>query len=316
MSNFVPMATTDYTVRKARHVTWVGFWVNATLGAGKIAAGIAGRSGAMIADGVHSLSDFVTDVIVLVFVSLSRRRDDASHQYGHGKYETFATMLIALALLAVGVLLFMDGAEKVWRMLNGEILPRPEWIALVAVIVSIVAKEWLFRYTLACGKKIRSGAVIANAWHHRSDALSSLATLFGVAGAMFLGTQWRVLDPLAAMLVSVFIVIVSFQIGMPSVRELLEASLPADICSGMWTVIRETPGVKAFHHFRSRRNGNRIIISFHIKVDPHISVVQGHDIADNTERRLREAYSDEMIVNIHVEPYRGEEVGATGACRD
>lgn len=310
------MTDTDYTVRKARHVTWVGFWTNAALGAGKIAAGIIGRSGAMVADGVHSLSDFVTDVIVLVFVSLSRRRADADHQYGHGKYETFATMLIALALLVVAVLLLVDGVDKVWLTLHGEILPRPGMIALVVAVVSIVSKEWLFRYTKRWGEKINSVAVIANAWHHRSDALSSLATLAGVAGAMFLGEHWRILDPLAAIVVSVFIVIVAFRIGMPSVGELLEMSLPASVCTGMWTVIRETPGVKAFHHFRSRRNGGKIIIDVHIKVDPAISVVEGHDIADLVERRLRRHYGSDMITNIHVEPYRGEDVDHTGACVD
>jgi len=310
------MTDTDYTVRKARHVTWVGFWTNAALGAGKIAAGIIGRSGAMVADGVHSLSDFVTDVIVLVFVSLSRRRADADHQYGHGKYETFATMLIALALLVVAVLLLVDGVDKVWLTLHGEILPRPGMIALVVAVVSIVSKEWLFRYTKRWGEKINSVAVIANAWHHRSDALSSLATLAGVAGAMFLGEHWRILDPLAAIVVSVFIVIVAFRIGMPSVGELLEMSLPASVCTGMWTVIRETSGVKAFHHFRSRRNGGKIIIDVHIKVDPAISVVEGHDIADLVERRLRRHYGSDMITNIHVEPYRGEDVDHTGACVD
>ena len=310
------MTNTDYTVRKARHVTWVGFWTNAALGAGKIAAGIIGRSGAMVADGVHSLSDFVTDVIVLVFVSLSRRRADADHQYGHGKYETFATMLIALALLLVAVLLLVDGVDKVWLTLHGEVLPRPGMIALVVAVVSIAAKEWLFRYTKKWGEKINSAAVLANAWHHRSDAMSSLATLAGVAGAMFLGEHWRILDPLAAIAVSVFIVIVSFRIGMPSVKELLEVSLPAPVCADMWTVIRETPGVRAFHHFRSRSNGGKIIVDVHIKVDPAISVVEGHDIADKVECRMRQRFGNDMIANIHVEPYRGEGVDPTGACVD
>lgn len=310
------MATTDYTVRKARHVTWVGFWTNAALGAGKIAAGIIGRSGAMVADGVHSLSDFVTDVIVLVFVSLSRRRADADHQYGHGKYETFATMLIALALMLVAVMLLVDGVEKVWHTLHGYVLPRPGMIAFVAAVASIAAKEWLFRYTKKWGEKISSAAVVANAWHHRSDAFSSVATLAGVAGAMFFGPQWRVLDPLAAILVSVFIMIVAFRIGMPSVRELLEVSLPAPVCAAIWTVIRETPGVKAFHHFRSRRNGGNVIVDVHIKVDPSISVVEGHEIADLVECRLRHECGSDLIANIHVEPYKGEGVDSTGACKD
>jgi cation diffusion facilitator family transporter len=311
------MATADeYTVKRARHVTWVGFWTNAALGIGKIIAGICGRSGAMVADGIHSLSDFVTDVIVLVFVTLSHKHADADHQYGHGKYETFATMLIALALMLVGVMIFFDAANKVLLTIQGVQLPRPEWIALVMAIASIGVKELLFRYTRFWGQKIGSGAVIANAWHHRSDALSSIATLVGVGGAMWLGDGWQVLDPVAAMIVSVFIIMVAFHVGLPSVHELLEESLPIDLCNGIWDIIRETEGVKAFHHFRSRRNGNRIILDLHIKVDPNISVVQGHDIADNMERRLHEAYGQNMIINVHVEPYKDEVVDIHGACVD
>ena len=301
-------------VRSARRVTWLGFWINAVLGIGKVLAGIFGRSSAMLADGIHSFSDFITDIIVIVFVGVARRKANEKYQYGHGKYETFATMLVALILGIVGVKFLVDVAEKTWYSFHGHHLESPKWLALVMAVISIASKEWLYRYTRMVGERIQSAVVVANAWHHRSDALSSLATLAGIAGAMFLGPAWRVLDPIAAMVVSVFIIIVSFQIGTPAVKELLEASLPADIVQGMYHVIGQTPGVEAFHHFASRRNGNRMILDFHIKVNPHITVDHGHHIASEVEERLRDAYGDGMMVNIHVEPYLGQPVDRNNMC--
>ena len=301
-------------VRSARRVTWLGFWINAALGAGKVAAGIFGRSSAMLADGIHSFSDFITDIIVIVFVGVARRKANDRYQYGHGKYETFATMLVALILGIVGVMFLVDGAEKTWGSFHGHHLESPTWLALIMAVVSIISKEWLYRYTRRVGERIQSAVVVANAWHHRSDALSSLATLAGIGGAMFLGPAWRVLDPIAAMVVSVFIIIVAFQIGTPAVKELLEESLPGDIVEGMYEVIGCTPGVKAFHRFASRRNGNRMILDFHIKVDPDITVVSGHRIASEVEKRLRDVYGNGMMVNIHVEPYLGQPVGRNNMC--
>lgn len=304
----------EATVRIARHVTWVGFWINACLGVGKILAGIFGRSSAMIADGVHSFSDFVTDIIVIVFVGLSRKKANENYQYGHGKYETFATMLLALILGAVAVIFFVDGVEKTWKAFHGAPLPRPTWLALGTALVSIISKEWLYHYTRLAGEKIHSAVVVANAWHHRSDALSSLATMAGIAGAMFLGPQWRVLDPIAAILVSIFIMVVSVEIGKPAIKELLEASLPKEIAARMYRIIGTTPGVEAFHHFASRRNGNVMIVDFHIKVEPEITVGHGHAIASDVEHRLKEAFGNDMIVNIHVEPYMGQKTDRNKMC--
>lgn len=304
------------TVKIARHVTWVGFWVNAALALLKIAAGIIGRSSAMIADGIHSLSDFVTDVIVIVLIGVSRRKANALYQYGYGKYETFATMIIAMALAVVAVTIFYEATKNIIGTIHGTILPRPGMIALAMAAVSIVSKEILYHYTRRWGERIGSAAVVANAWHHRSDALSSIATLAGITGAMFLGDHWRILDPIAAMLVSVFIMMMAIRIGMPSVRELLEVSLPAQLTHRMQQTIRNTPGVITYHHLRSRRNGSRIILDLHIKVDPDITVVAGHAIASETERRLKRQFGESMITNIHVEPYRGQQIMPDGSCTD
>lgn len=299
----------------ARHVTWVGFWWNAILGLLKVAAGIIGRSTAMIADGVHSFTDFFTDIIVLVFIGISHKKANFEFQYGHGKFETFATMLLAMALALVGVFFFYDGAEKAWRAFHGQVIPRPGWIALGMAVFSIAVKEWLFHYTKRAGEKIKSPAVVANAWHHRSDALSSLATLIGIAGAMFLGEKFRILDPLAAVLVSVFIIIVAVKIGRPAIEELLEVSLPKNVVVKMYDIIRHTPGVMAFHHFASRKNGNCMIVDFHIKVNPHIDVIHAHRISTDVEQRLKQAFGNDMLVTIHIEPYLGQTIDANGMCQ-
>lgn len=299
------MATEDKVLHVTRHVTWVGFWVNAFLAVAKIVSGIIGRSSAMVADGVHSLSDFLTDIIVIVFVSISRKKADEHYQYGHGKYETFGVMLISMLLAVVGVMFFIEGAGKCLDALHGEELERPGMLALVMAVVSIAAKEWLFHYTIGWGRKVESNALIANAWHHRSDAFSSGATLAGIAGAMFLGVQWRVLDPLAAMVVSVIIVVVSFKIGLPAVRELLEVSLPRAEQEEIASIVKSAPGVKGFHRLRTRRNGSAKIVDVHVKVDPDIPVSAGHDIATDVEHRLKERFGDATMVNVHVEPWSG-----------
>lgn len=301
-------------VRVARHVTWVGFWINAALGVLKVFAGILGRSSAMVADGIHSFSDFISDIIVLIFVGIGRRKANNQYQYGHGKFETFATMLLALVLGIVGVLFFIEGSDKIWRALHGGVLERPTWLALSMALISIASKEWLYRYTRRAGERIHSAVVVANAWHHRSDALSSLATLAGIAGAMFFGDGWRILDPVAAVVVSVFIIVVAFNLGRPAVAELLERSLPANVVEGMYRIIGSTPGVQAFHRFASRHNGNRMLVDFHIKVDPDISVASGHHIASEVERRLKEQYGPAVTATIHVEPYAGQSVGENNMC--
>lgn len=287
----------------ARRVTWVGFWCNALLGTLKVVAGIIGRSGAVIADGIHSFSDFVTDVIVLVMVTIGRRGSDSRYEYGHGKYETFGTMLVAWALVIAGGFIFYEGLTAFIGALKGEPLPEPGFIALIVCVLSIVTKEWLYRYTVAAGKKIESQAVIANAWHHRSDAFSSIATLLGVGGAMFLGEGWRILDPLAEMIVALFIIIVGFRTSKPAILELLEISLPKDTIQTIEKAIADTDGVLAFHHLRTRRNGRASIIDVHIKVNPYIPVIEGHTIATAVEHRIREILGASTMVTTHIEPY-------------
>lgn len=204
----------DSRAKQIYKVTAVGLGVNVGLAAGKLAAGIIGRSGAMIADAVHSVSDFATDIVVLVCVRLSSRPKDESHDYGHGKYETLATVLIGLALAAVAVGIFVSSAGLIKRVIEGEQIPRPGLVAVIAAAVSIAVKEALYWYTVKAGCRLDSSAVVANAWHHRSDALSSVATLAGIGGARLLGGAWRILDPIAAIMVSALIIKVAYDLVM------------------------------------------------------------------------------------------------------
>ena len=291
--------------RELMRITFVGSVGNLILLLFKFVAGIWGHSSAMLADAVHSLSDFVTDVVVIVFVNISSKPKDAGHDYGHGKYETLATSIIGLALLVVGVSLFWDSLHKVFDYwVLGEPLESPGWIALMAALVSILIKELLFQITYRVGKRQNSQAVIANAWHHRSDALSSIGTTLGIGGAILLGQDWHVLDPLAAMVVSVFIVKVSLELMIPAINDLLEQSLPKEVENEILSIISENPKVKEPHNLRTRRIGNDFAIEVHIRVDGGMSVREAHALTKEIERKLYQKYGNTTHVVIHVEPFR------------
>lgn len=283
-------------------VTLIGSVGNLLLLVFKFVAGIVGHSAAMLADAVHSLSDFVTDIIVVVFVRISAKPADEDHDYGHGKYETLATAVIGLILFGVGLGIFKTGAEAVWRFLQGETLPEPGMLALVAAAVSIVVKEALYQYTAIKGKKLDSPAVVANAWHHRSDALSSIGTAVGIGGAIFLGEKWRVLDPLAAIIVSVFILRVALRLLKPCMDELLEKSLPKEVEDRIRAIILSFPGVSSPHHLRTRRIGNRYAIEVHVRMDGHLPLSEAHDRATAIEKQLKAEFGPETHIGIHVEP--------------
>ncbi|MDD3079065.1 MAG: cation diffusion facilitator family transporter [Paludibacter sp.] len=294
----------DQRTRQAQKVTWVGFFVNLGLTIFKLIAGFLGKSTAMIADGVHSLSDFVTDIIVIAFIEVSGKERDSDHQYGHGKYETFATMLISMALLIVGIGIFWNGFSKVIDVIHGKTIEQPGILALIAAVISVIAKESIFWYTKKAGEKLESQAVIANAWHHRSDAFSSIGTALGISGAIFLGESWRILDPLAGIIVSFFIIKVAVQLGMPSMHELLERSLPKETVKEIEQIISSDKEIKAFHNLKTRKIGNIFAIDVHIKLDATITFVHSHDIATRLEKNLRSRFGSQTITSIHTEPFR------------
>ena len=285
-------------------VTWIGSIVNFLLLGFKFLAGILGHSSALVADAVHSLSDFVTDIIVILFVRISGKPEDDDHRYGHGKYETLATALIGIALFAVGIGLLVSGARKVADVINGAILPEPSMVALIAAAVSIVSKEILYRYTVRVGKNLNSQAVIANAWHHRSDAFSSIGTLAGIGGAIFLGEKWRMLDPIAAILVSAFIVKVAFDLIKPCVDELLERSLPAETEKQILDIIASVPEVSSPHHLRTRRIGRQIPVEVHLRLDGQSTLEDAHNVGTRGENMLKAEFGPDTHVGIHMEPVK------------
>lgn len=292
-----------------RVTIWGGI-INVVLLVVKFAAGIFGHSAAMIADAVHSLTDFATDVVVLIFVHLGNKPADRDHDYGHGKYETLATAIIGTSLLAVGVLIFCSGAGKTWRVIQGEVLPSPGKVALVAAVASIVLKEWAYRFTVKVGKRCRSEAVVANAWHHRSDALSSVGTMIGVGGAILLGNRWTVLDPLASIVVSLFIVRAAWQLMMESMKELTEASLSDEDEAVITHIAASEPGVSEVHNLRTRRVGNRIAIEMHARMLGSTPLVEAHLHATAIEHRLKEHFGPDTLVSIHLEPVKEKSASA------
>lgn len=290
--------------RELYKVTLAGSLVNLTLVACKLLAGMAGHSAAMIADGIHSLSDLATDIVVLVFVRISGKPEDKKHDFGHGKYETLGTLLIGAALFLVGMGILWEGCGSIYRYLSGEPLDSPGYIALWAALVSIVSKELVFHYTRRAGVKYHSPSVIANAWHHRSDALSSVGTALGIGGAILLGESWRVLDPLAAVVVSLFILKVAVQLLTPSLNELLECSLPEEVEQQIIERVQEVNGVSHPHKLRTRQIGNRYAIDLHVRMDGRLSLFEAHDKATQVERKLRESFGNGTFINIHIEPVK------------
>jgi len=287
-------------------VTLTGGAVNVILLAFKFIAGILGHSAAMIADAVHSLSDFITDLIVLIFVHISGKPQDKSHDYGHGKYETLALTMIGIALIVVAVGIFSNGAQRIVAWYHGQELDAPGMLAFWAAIVSILLKELTYRYTISKAKQLDSPALEANAWHHRSDALSSIGTAIGIGGAVLLGKRWTVLDPIASIVVGAFIVKVAIELIIQGMRDLLEHSLPDDVENEIMQIAQSEPDVIEPHDLRTRRIGNRYAIELHILMNGYITLAKAHEHADSIENQLKEKFGENTHVAIHMEPAETE----------
>lgn len=290
--------------KKIFRVTLAGSAANLVLMVFKFIAGIMGHSAAMIADAFHSLSDFITDIIVLVFVKISSKPQDASHDYGHGKYETLATLLIGLGLVAVAIGIIVSGAVKFSHWLSGENIAAPGKLALWAAIISIVVKELIYRYTISQGKNLDSAAVIANAWHHRSDALSSIGAAIGIGGAIAFGDRWTVLDPLASIVVGAMLFKVAWELLKESVDELTEHSLSDESENEILKIISSFPDVYQPHNLRTRKINNRVAVDLHVRMDGEISLEDAHHRATEIENCIREKFGKDSIVNIHMEPVK------------
>lgn len=290
--------------RKIYRVTILGSIVNVLLTAFKFIAGILGGSAAMVADAVHSLSDLVTDIIVLVFVRISSKPADKDHQFGHGKYETLATTIIGTALLVVGVLLLKEGIEKIVLVCQGGVLKSPGWIAFIAAIVSIASKEFVFQVTRIVARKTQSAATLANAWHHRTDALSSVGTGLGIGAAILLGEKWVILDPIAAVLVSAFIIVTAVNIIRDPLNQLLDKSLPDEQVQRIRDIIAADSDLSDLHNLRTRRIGNRVAVDMHLRLPGEMTLNQAHEHSRKLENKIRQEFGNDAIINIHIEPIK------------
>jgi cation diffusion facilitator family transporter len=244
----------------------------------------------------------LSDAVVLIFTHISSKDKDRDHRFGHGKFETMATVIISVILVIVAAKLMSGGIKDIIACVNGVVLPRPGFIALAAAAGSIVLKEILYQWTAAVGRKTGSTAVMANAWHHRSDALSSIGALLGIGGAIILGDKWTILDPITSCGISIAIIVVAVKMAMPGLNELLETSLPEDIENEIMEIAGSVPGVNDIHELKTRRNGMSFIIDAHVVVNPDMSVVEAHDIATNVEEALRSRFGNETQTSIHIEP--------------
>jgi len=295
--------TSEERVDKGVKVTFNGLIVNIILTIFKFLAGILGQSAAMVADAVHSVSDTASDIVVLLGFRYVKKPIDDSHNYGHGKIETLSTSIVGAMLIVVALLIVSSGIEQLLRSLRGEIIPRPALIALFAAVLSIVVKEFLYQYTVKAGKEINSSLIIANAWHHRSDAFSSIGTMIGIGGAIFLGEKWRILDPIAAIFVSILILKVAIDILKDSISELIETSVDDELKKEIYDTVSKVEGVKDYHKLRIRRVGNYYSMSLHILVDKSMTIAEAHKISYNVEEEIRSLLGPESIVTIHLEPY-------------
>lgn len=290
--------------REIYKVTLVGSAANVLLTVFKFVAGIVGHSAAMTADAVHSLSDLLTDAIVLVFVRISGKPEDCGHDYGHGKYETLATTIIGLALAAVAVGIGWKAIESMLFWYHGGTLPAPGMLALWAALVSVILKELVYQYTVRRSKVLNSPAVEANAWHHRSDALSSLGTMLGIGCAILLGERWTVLDPLAGLVVSFFILRVAWKLLKGGFDELMEASLPDEIEREILAIVTSFPDVRDPHHLRTRRIGSRYAIELHIRMDGSLPLAAAHARTCEIEQALKARFGEKTHITLHVEPIK------------
>ncbi len=290
--------------KETYRVTIAGSIINILLLAFKFAAGILGHSAAMIADAIHSLTDFVTDAIVLVFVRLGSKPTDHDHDYGHGKYETLASAIIGVSLLVVGMMICYSGVTKTYHAMCGEPLQQPGFIALAAAVASVVLKEWAYRFTVRVGRRCHSEAVVANAWHHRSDALSSVGTTVGIGGAIILGEKWAVLDPLTAIVVSFFIMKAAWSVLSKAVDELTDGSLPKETEDEIEKIVNEDKDVSVVHNLCTRRIGNRIAIEMHVRMPGETSLYVAHRHATEIEQRLKQRFGADTHISIHLEPVK------------
>lgn len=290
---------------QANRVTWLSVVVNAVLTLVKLVAGLWGHSSALVADALHSVSDFATDFAVLIGMRYARRPQDGDHPYGHGKYETLAAVIVGVALAAVGMCIsFHAGHTLVEAWWWGKYPSRPTLFALWVAIVSIIVKEALYQVTVRVARETKNDALLANAWHHRSDALSSIGTAVGAGVAAVLGGAWVLLDAVAAAFVGLILLKIAWVIVRDSLDKLMEQGMSPEETAQIFELVHTVPGISEPHHLRSRRVGTVAVIELHFRVNPEMTVREGHNLASQVEQHLRAAFGQDAIVTVHVEPLK------------
>ncbi len=287
---------------KAVRITVLSFIINAFLSTMKLIVGFIGSSGALIADGVHSISDLATDVIVYVSIYITRKPADEKHNYGHGKVETLATVLVSVALFIAGFSIGREGIIKIIGFSKGEEIAIPSLLVVIAAGISLVVKEILYRVTIHTGKSLGSDVLIANAWHHRSDALSSLGVMIGVGAALILGPEFAFLDSVAQIVVSFFIFKAAYKILVPNIGQLVDAALEEEKTALIKSGCEYHPNGQDYHHLRTRKGGSTNAVDVHILVDGKLDIRTAHDIATELECSLKAYIGDNSLVSIHIEP--------------
>lgn len=305
MTTGVPDFTAEQRATKANRVTWLSVWINIVLTLGKLVVGLVGHSTAMVADAIHSASDFATDFAVMIGMHFAGKPEDGDHPYGHGKYETLAAVVVGVALCGVGLAILVHAGESLWQALvKGQYPERPALMALWAGLISIVVKEWLYRVTVKVARETRNDALLANAWHHRSDAMSSIGTSLGAGAAALFGGKWVLLDPVAAVVVGILLGKIAWEIVHESIDKLMEQGMSVAEIQTILELVHEVPGVSEPHHLRSRRVGTAAVIEMHLRVDPQMTVRGSHAMASAVEERLRGRFGRDAIVTLHIEPWK------------
>lgn len=295
--NSTPLEANKNRYLATRKVTLVGVFVNLFLSLAQLIGGTFFNSQALIADGVHTLSDLASDFVVLIAAKIASKEADDDHPYGHGRFETVATVILGLALVGVGVGIALNALD---RIMNSERLFQPEPLALLFVALAIVSKEALYQYTIRVAKQINSKMLEANAWHHRSDAISSILVALGVAGSIFLKLPW--LDAAAAILVSVMIFYIGIKLVLDSTMELVDTSLEPERIADINQLISSIEGVEQMHMLRTRKMGNTVLVDVHLQVNSYLSVSEGHFIAEQVIQTLHNKYSEMQDITVHIDP--------------
>lgn len=306
-----PSATSTRETRHAQAslVTWASIVINVVLTILKLIAGLMGASAAMVADAIHSASDFATDFAVLIGMRLAQRPQDHDHPYGHGKYETLAAVIIGVSLCGVGLSISLHAIHASYLALWANQWPElPSVVTLIVGGVSILMKELLYQWTARVALHSHNDALLANAWHHRSDALSSIAAVLGIAAAVSLGGKWVLLDSFIACIIGVFLIVIAWKIIRTSIEKLLEQGMSIQENNHILELIASVPNVVEPHHLRSRRVGTVAVIEIHFRVDPEMTVAKGHAIATQIEHLLHQAYGEDAIITLHVEPIKNVRV--------